>query len=197
MNIIEKNARVMMATAQLAMTPNYCFPDCYRMRWYQSGDVETWVRVLSASERYDTITRDLCIEFFGADEAMLAQRVGFLVNPAGQEIGTATAWVDSKWQARIVGRVNFVAIVPVWQGKGLAKPMMSAVCQRLLQQGQTEAYLYTSSARVPAINLYRSFGFDPVITNEEDRQIWCDLAPCLKMPIAGLHQCFGHRDVFS
>jgi len=182
MDIIEKNARVMMATAQLAKTPNYGFPDGYCMRWYQSGDEETWVRVLSASERYDTVTRDLFIEFFGTDEVVLTQRVGFLVNPAGQEIGTATAWVDAKWQGRLVGRLQFVAIFPVWQGKGLSKPMMSAVCQRLIQQGQTEAYLYTSSARVPAINLYRSFGFDPVIANEEDRQIWRELAPHLKMP---------------
>lgn len=183
MDIIEKNAWVMMTTAQLAKTPNYTFPEGYGMRWYQSGDEKTWVQVLAASEHYDTITHDLFIQSLGTDETVLSQRVGFLVNSANNEIGTATAWVDAKWQSRPMGRVHWVGIVPEWQGKGLAKPMLSAICQRLLQQGQTEAYLYTSSARIPAINLYRSFGFEPIITNEVDRQIWRDLAPYLKRPL--------------
>ena len=182
MNIVEKNARLMMTMAQLAMTPNYAFPEGYRMRSYQPGDEAMWLQILSASERYETITRE-DFHSIGTDEVLLTQRVGFLVDPAGRDIGTATAKVDAKWQNKMAGWVHWVAIVPAWQGKGLAKPMLSAVCRRLLQQGQTEAYLYTSTARIPAINLYRSFGFEPVITNEEERQLWRNLAPYLKLPL--------------
>lgn len=183
MDILERNVSVVLATARLAETPDYAFTDGFRMRWYRPGDEATWVQVQSASDRYNKITRELFVRAFGTDETVLAERVGFLVDPVGNDIGTATAWVDAEWQHRTAGRVHWVAIVPAWQGKGLAKPMLSAVCQRLLQQGQTEAYLDTSTARVPAINLYRSFGFEPVITNDEERQIWRELGPHLKVPL--------------
>ena len=184
MDIIERNASVVLATAHLAETPNYSFPQGFRMRWYQPGDEAAWVQVQAASDRYYVITREVFVRSFGTDEKVLAERVGFLVDPAGHDIGTATAWVDAEWRNKTAGRVHWVAIVPKWQGKGLAKPTLSAVCQRLLQLGQTEAYLDTSTARVPAINLYRSFGFEPVITNDAERQIWREVAPHLKVPLA-------------
>ncbi len=183
MDILERNASVIMATAHLAQTPLNSFSDGYGMRWYQPGDEDTWVQVQGASDRFNTITRELFIKAFGTDETVLAERVGFLVDPASHAIGTATAWIDPHWHGKTVGQVHWVAIVPEYQGKGLAKPMLSAVCQRLLQLGQTEAYLETSTGRIPAINLYRSFGFEPVITNEADRALWREVGPHLKVPL--------------
>ena len=184
MDILERNASVIMATAYLAQTPVNSFPDGYGMRWYQPGDEDTWVQVQGASDRFNTITRELFIKTFGTDEQVLAERIGFLVDGNGHAIGTATAWIDNNWHGKTIGQVHWVAIVPEQQGKGLSRPMLSAVCQRLLQLGQTEAYLETSTRRIPAINLYRSFGFEPVIRDEAERQIWREVGPHLKVPLA-------------
>jgi ribosomal protein S18 acetylase RimI-like enzyme len=95
-----------------------------------------------------------------------------LLAPDGQAIGTATAWFKDNFEGRRFGRVHWVAIVPEYQGRGLAKPLMSTICRRLQELGHDCAYLTTSTARLPAINLYRRFGFEPLIRTPEEADIW-------------------------
>jgi ribosomal protein S18 acetylase RimI-like enzyme len=56
--------------------------------------------------------------------------------------------------------------------RGLSKPLLSAACERLCALGYTSAFLITSTTFVPAVNLYRQFGFEPAIKNKEDRAKW-------------------------
>ena len=56
--------------------------------------------------------------------------------------------------------------------EGLAKPLMTVVCNRLRELGHQRAYLTTATIRIPAIRLYLKFGFRPDIQNEQDRQAW-------------------------
>jgi GNAT superfamily N-acetyltransferase len=179
-NIIEQDATLWMATDNLARTPAHAFPDGYGLRWYQPGDEDTWVQLHVATVPEMRITRDVFIKEYGTDARVLAQRLGFLTDLAGHAIGTAAAWIDQEYQGKTCGRVHWVAIVPGYQGRGLSKPLLSAICQRLLHLGQTAAYLVTSTGCVPAINLYRSFGFEPVIRDAADREVWRELAPHLK-----------------
>ena len=69
-------------------------------------------------------------------------------------------------------RVHWVAIVPDHQGKGLAKPLLTAICNRLVEIGHDRAYLTTNTVRLPAINLYLAYGFEPEIDTDEDRRVW-------------------------
>jgi len=78
------------------------------------------------------------------------------------------------------GLVHWVAIVPEEQGKGLANPLMMAVCNRLKELGYNRAYLNTSTARLPAVSLYLNFGFMPEINNDRDKQVWEHVFTILK-----------------
>ncbi len=77
------------------------------------------------------------------------------------------------------GRVHWMAIVPEFQRHGLGKVLLGAICQRLRELGHERAYLHTSAARIPAIQLYLRFGFAPVVRNAAERAVWKDVLASL------------------
>ena len=182
MDIVQRNVSIAMVREHLNDIPEYELPPGFSLRRYQPGDEEHWVRIHLEADRYSTITPELFVREFGADPQLLAERQYYLVDADGNVIGTATAWLDENYKGRVYGRVHWVAIVPAMQGRGLAKPLMAAVCRRLRELGHDRAYLITSTARIPAIHLYLKFGFVPEIRNPEDREVWRELLPLLKGP---------------
>jgi ribosomal protein S18 acetylase RimI-like enzyme len=57
------------------------------------------------------------------------------------------------------GLLNSIVIDPAYQGKGLAKPLMAASINTMIDQGCTAIELNVDSDNAPAIGLYLSFGF--------------------------------------
>jgi GNAT superfamily N-acetyltransferase len=176
----DNNFPVVMVRDNLDHIPHYELPAGYTFRWYRPGDEAVWRQIQAAADDYNDITLDLFLREFGLDIDRLAERQLYLVEAAGQLIGTATAWLDEHYQDPAYGRIHWVAITPAWQGQGLAKPLMTAICQRLKLLGHERAYLTTASARIPAINLYLQFGFVPFIGSPRDEQIWKDVASRVK-----------------
>ncbi len=177
-----------MVRATLADIPVYPFPAGYTLRWYQPGDEVRWVAIQAVADRDNEITPQLFAQEFraaGLPAALLGahrleDRQCYLLDPAGRPIGTATAWVDDLSGDPTAGRVHWVAIVPAAQGKGLAKPLMTAVCQRLAALGHRTAYLTTALNRPAAVGLYLKFGFVPVLASDEDRARWRKLHEALQ-----------------
>ncbi|MBN1669403.1 MAG: GNAT family N-acetyltransferase [Kiritimatiellae bacterium] len=161
-----------MVRENLAGIPVSPLPRPYSFRWYEAGDERHWTRIQRRADRYNTITARLFRQQFGDDAPALAKRVGFLCDEKGRPIGTAAAWFDRRYDGRRYGRLHWVAIVPKFQGKGLAKPLLSTVCSRLRALGHVRAYLTTNTVRMPAIRLYLGFGFRPRILNEKDERAW-------------------------
>ena len=71
---------------------------------------------------------------FGTDEALLADRMYFVVAPDGQLVGTTTAWYDGDPKATR-GVVHYVGMLSEYAGRGLSKPLMTAVLLRLRELG--------------------------------------------------------------
>ena len=55
--------------------------------------------------------------------------------------------------------MHWVAILPAYQGRGLAKPLLAQVMQTMAVLGHRQVYLTTQRFRRAAIGLYTSFGF--------------------------------------
>ena len=114
----------------------------------------------------------------------------FLVDEAtGAAVGTATAWRSKNHMeyAKMMrtaytgsgdvdvqtdGLVHWVAIRPDYQGRGLSKPLLSAVLNSFARMGCKTCSLGTSSARAQAIPLYLGCGFEPMIFSEGERTAW-------------------------
>lgn len=175
MSFIEQNIKVVMERASLEALPSYDLPQGFALRWYVAGDETAWRQIQAAADLHNDITADLFLKTFGNDPTAHRQRICFLMTATGEPIGTAAAWWGEEGTKGQRGRVHWVAILPAFQGRGLAKPLLTAVCQRLRELGHSSAYLTTSAARLPAINLYRQFGFVPVIRDELERSVWQEI----------------------
>ncbi len=166
-----ENIPVCMIRENLDDIPQHELPVGFTLRPYQPGDEAAWLAIHLEADQYNVITPDTFTEQFGADAKMLAERQFYLCDGTGQAIGTATAWFNT-YRGQAYGRVHWVAIVPAMQGRGLAKPLLTALCHRLRRLGHQRAYLTTESARLPAINLYLRYGFTPDIRSEQEAQAW-------------------------
>ena len=153
-----------------------CFelPPSFSINWYEPGQEKSWVEIQRSADQYNTITLELFDREFNRNTESLAQRQCFLIDMHGTAIGTGTAWFDNH-NGLPYGRLHWVAIVPKMQGLGLAKPLLTTLCQRLRELGHRRAYLTTSPERIPAINLYLEFGFAPEIKDIHDSEVWDDI----------------------
>lgn len=161
-----------MVRANLDNMPVFTLPANFSLRWYESGDEAHWLQIHAAADRYNEVTPSLFRNQFGPDKKLLRERQCFLLDPRGEVIGTGTAWFNDDFEGARWGRVHWVVIAPQYQGQGLSKPLMTAICRRLRELGHDRAYLSTSAARIPAIKLYLKFGFEPKLRTVEDEAIW-------------------------
>ncbi len=157
--------------------PVFALPAGFSLRWYRRGDEANWLRIDTLANPESPCAPDFFGRCFGADHDLLAQRQCYLLNGSGEAIGTASAWFDDNFQGARIGRIHYVAVIPEFQGRGLSKPLMTVVCQRLRELGHDRAYLATSTARIPAINLYLAFGFVPLSRTEEEAAAWREICP--------------------
>jgi GNAT superfamily N-acetyltransferase len=171
---------ISMIRPHLEDIPVHVLPAGHYLRMYRPGDEPVWVEIQALADHYNTITTELFAREFGQDWAVLAERQLYLCDATNTAIGTATAWFDDNYRGKRYGRIHWVAILPDKQGYGLAKPLMTTACHMLRDLGHSRAYLTTSTARIPAINLYLQFGFIPQIDTPGDSEVWYMLQKQLK-----------------
>jgi len=167
-----ESRRVIMVRRHLEGIPQFALPAGYSIRWYRPGDRAVWLRIHALAEKEVPTSAEIYEKQFAGDESERTRRQAFLLDAAGHEIGTASAWWNDDYHGQRFGRVHWVAIVPAQQGKGLAKPLMTATCNRLSELAHDNAYLTTWSNKLPAIQLYFVFGFEPDIRSAEDEATW-------------------------
>lgn len=178
-----QNIEVMMIRPNLENIPtDETTPPGYRIRTYQDGDGAAWVRIHELADKYNKVTDELYQRELGYDIESMRERSFFIETETGEVIGTASAWFNPDFEGEPYGRVHWVAIVPEHQGKGLARPLLSRVMERLAQS-HNKAYLITSSARIPAIHLYLKFGFQPFLHTAESLKGWDLVRTQLEHPL--------------
>ena len=188
MNASAPQPNIIMVRPTMADLPEYELPAPYSLRWYKPGDEHAWVRIHELADLYNVADVARFEREFGLDEAVLGGRQAYLCDAAGTPIGAASAWWNDDFEGGRWGRVHWVAIVPEHQGRGLAKPLLSAVMQRLVELGHERAYLTTNPPRLAAISLYLHFGFVPTPFNDEERRNWRKVATELGRDLPGIER---------
>ena len=159
---------VLMVRKDLKNFSQYEFENGYYTRFYQPGDMLKWIEIQSLSNPDSTFSKEKFEATYDYKTELLNNRMLFLCNSKGLEIGTATAWFEND----DVGLLHWLAIVPAFQGRGLSKPLMTSVFNLLVKFGYKSCILRTKLSRIIAIKLYIKFGFKPYIETDQDRKKW-------------------------
>ncbi len=174
---------VFLQCKSLASIPEFSLPEGFYFRNYHFKDEENWFSIYQASDGHNKVYSSTFREYFGANTDLLAERQFYLCDASDRPIGTATAWYNDDFRGSKWGRVHWVAVHPDYQGLSLSKPLLSKVLNKLQSLQHDKVYLRTYTMRRKAIHLYLSFGFQPIIRNDQDLRNWQDLAKELKNPI--------------
>lgn len=164
--------RICMIRDDLESIPAFELPTGFAFRWYRPGNEADWVAIHQEADAGHERTERKFVEEFGTDPVRLAERMCFLCTDDGEAIGTATAWPEEQGRGAHFGRLHYVAIRTAFQGRGLARPLLTTVLRRMRQLGHTASCLGTQVARWRAVNLYLKFGYRPEIRDDADRDAW-------------------------
>jgi ribosomal protein S18 acetylase RimI-like enzyme len=152
--------------------PDFSCPGGYTIRNFVKGDEPRWaeIEVLAGEFPDQELALQRFEKDFGSNLDQMEERCFFLEDRSGTAIGTATAWYGLL-DGEVRGRVSWVGIVPAYQGRKLAKPLLSAVMNRMAKDHQ-KAYLTTQTTSYRAINLYLTFGFVPHFIHSSCEEGW-------------------------
>jgi ribosomal protein S18 acetylase RimI-like enzyme len=177
-----KNIPIIMVRKNLDNIPQYDFPRGYSLQGFEAGDVKPWLHIWAMSDlgsSHGAVTLRVFKKHLGCDMKGMYRRGFFLVSPDGQDIGTITSWYH-RYRGLRWGRIHFAAIVPEYRSRGLAKPMMCAAMNHLRLLGHKRVMLTTESHRIPAIKVYRDFGFTADMTTKNASQAWKEINRSLR-----------------
>jgi GNAT superfamily N-acetyltransferase len=171
-----------MAIESLAGVPVLTLPAGYGISLYRPGGESDWARIEHLAGEFPDEARALAhyAKEFGGSGDEMRQRCLFLHGPDGAAIGTTTAWRGEHAGAAI-GRLHWVAIVPAFQGRGLAKPLVAAA-MACMRQWHSRAYLTTQTTSWVAVKVYLDFGFRPVLDRPDSGEAWALMARMLEHP---------------
>ena len=180
MDLFKQNLRLDLIRRDLHDLPEAPLPEGYSLRWFRMGDAVHWLRIHHDADPFNEIKPELFTRQFGPDLSRLESCQCYLQDAMGRIVGTGTAWNDPTREGGPWGRVHWLAIMRQYQGLGLSKPLLAAVCNRLRDLGHDRACVITSTGRLPAVGLYLQFGFQPELRTDAERAIWDRVIAALK-----------------
>jgi ribosomal protein S18 acetylase RimI-like enzyme len=178
------NIPVTMIRTNTAQIPGFILPPGYALRRFRAGDRESWAEIETAAGEFKSFAdalRRFDAEFL-PHRKELRSRMIFLLDELGTTVGTGTAWYDKRRRSGEYGRLHWIAIIPSYQGRHLAKPLVSEVMKILVRRHNT-IYLTTQTSSYKAVNLYLDFGFRPFIQCKQDEGAWMFLQEKLGRPL--------------
>ena len=181
-----KRLSVTMIRKNLNALPRFPLPPGFSHRLFRRGDESLWAKIETAVSEFKNERAALAHfdrEFRPFMDNM--EKRCFLIEKDGKGvIGTATAWYNSSFREEDHGRLHWLAVHPDYQGRGLAKPLVSLVMEKI-KQYHRRAYLTSQTTSYVAIRVYLDFGFEPLIEGKESLEAWRLLEEKLKRSIIG------------
>ena len=179
-----KHTRLTMINDNILPCPLAPLPRGYHFRFYKPGDGLIWAEIVTQADEFPALEAALDRfnrEFSNADH-QLSSRCLILETDSNQPIGTAMGWFNQDFRDGSYGRLHWVSIIPPYQGKGLARPLITHAID-LMKTHHSKAYLTTRIKSYKGIKLYLDYGFRPLIQSDDCRMGWNIVSKILNMEI--------------
>ena len=179
-----REVRLTMVNERLSSSPAVPLPSGFRFRYFADQDQETWINILTQASEFPTLeaAQDRFQTEFTSTLPELGKRAVFLETNEGLPVGTAMGWYNTEFRDGNYGRLHWVSIIPSYQGKGLARPLVTKAL-KILEANHTKAYLTTRPRSYKGIKLYLDYGFKPLTQTEHCREGWDLVAKTLGISI--------------
>jgi len=151
----------------------YDLPEGFHYELYKPGDEEEWVKIHIESGEFTSIEQGLKYfhDFYDSFIDELDKRCIFIVdNSTNEKIGTATISLLKEKEFGYDAAVDWVAIKRRYQGKKLARPLISKFVELAKDLGHKQIILHTQTNTWLAAKLYLDYGFE--ILNKEEIIGW-------------------------
>ena len=139
-------------------------PEGYSFAFYQDGDEKSWIDIeVSSNEAINVVEgQEAWNEYYAINKDKLYDRLLFIVdNNTNEKIATATAYFNTWTNDEKEGFLHFVAIKKEYQGKKLAKSLITHTLNQLKKLGYKEAFISTQTTTWLAAKLYLDLGAYP------------------------------------
>jgi len=176
--------KVKMFRSNMDSIPSYPLPSGYTIQLYKSNsnDDQKWAEITTAAGEFRSIQQghERFIKDFlnHKDNHLLSERLHFLINSEGRYIGTAMAW-SAELDGETQGGLHWLSIIPEYQGKKLAKPLVSTVLKKISEYS-SKCFLDTQTTSWRAINMYTDFEFKPYMKTKHSEKSWILLSHICK-----------------
>lgn len=162
-----------MINNDLAACPLTPLPPGFKFRFFRRGESKIWAQITTQAGEFPNLPAALkrFRREFIQEKENLFKRCIFLETTENQAVGTAMGWYNHDFGDGFYGRLHWVAIIPAYQGRGLARPLISQALH-IIRQHHGKAYLSTGTRSFKAIKLYLDYGFEPFIQTKEHRRGW-------------------------
>ena len=176
---------MVLDAAGVGRLPDAPLPAGYVMRAYRPGDEAGWAETLAAAG-FTTWDAGRVLEYVEDADRRAGSR---LVERAGRIVAATFASRASNRPAgpraasgspRAEGVLDYVATRSDHRGRGLGRATCTGVSQYLIEHGCNVVTLSTDDWRLPAIHLYLSMGFRPVMNREDMPARWAEVISRLK-----------------
>lgn len=166
----------LMLERDLENLPYFPLPDGYRYAFFQPGDRERWIDIEKSAKEFASCEQGMesWNRYYGGREDELTGRMVFVEDANGRKVATATAFYDIRGIDKSGdGWLHWVAVRREYQGRGLAKPLISYVLKLMQSLGYTHAKIPTQTTTWLACKIYLDLGFRPIPANAvNSREGW-------------------------
>jgi mycothiol synthase len=178
---LPKQLYMVADAAAIGLLPPAAVPTGYALRPYRQGDEEGWTETLNLSGFTDWDLKSV-VGYLEEPERREGSRV---VEREGEIVAATFASRlsntppgpprSSRDDPSREGVLDYVATRPDHQGRGLGRATCTGVAGFLVSRGCDVVSLTTDDWRLPAIHIYLSMGFRPVMDREDMPGRWASV----------------------